>query len=182
MKKTINITLMGICIALNILGSFIAVTLKLPIYMDSIGTILVAGLLGPKLAVVTGLCGSIISGLTFDVYSLYFAPVQITTGYLAGIMFQKQFLKGKKLLFGVAVFAVPTSIISAIIAAYVFGGVTSAGSSYIVQILSTFNVPMVVGVFVTQIITDYSDKLIAVLLVNLIIKNMPKNIKSKICS
>ncbi len=173
-----NLTLMGMGIALNVVGAFVALTLRLPIYMDSIGTILIACLLGPKYAVITGLCGSVVSGMTFDIYSLYFAPVQITTGYIAGIMYQKGFLKGAKTPLGVLIFTIPTSIISAIIAAYLFGGITSSGSSYIVQVINILGVPEVVSVFITQVFTDYLDKFIAVILVGIIIKTLPKNIKS----
>ncbi len=180
MNKKINIrnlTLVSMGIALNVIGALVALGLRLPIYLDSIGTILIACLLGPKYAVMTGVCGSLVSGITFDPYSIYFAPVQISTGLLAGIMYNKGFLKGKKTPLGVFIFTLPTSIISACIAAFLFGGVTSSGSSYIVQILSHFNVPMVVGVFATQVITDYADKFIAVIIVTLVVSAMPKNYK-----
>ncbi|WP_434796523.1 ECF transporter S component [Terrisporobacter vanillatitrophus] len=175
--NTRNLTLMAMGISLNIIGALIALTLRLPIYLDSIGTILVACLLGPKFAVMTGVCGSLISGMTFDSYSLYFAPVQISTGLLAGLMYEKGFLSGKKTPFGVFIFTLPTSIISAVIAAFLFGGVTSSGSSYIVQILSHFNVPMIVSVFITQVCTDYADKFLAVVLVALGIAALPKSYK-----
>ena len=180
MNKKINIrnlTLVSMGIALNVIGVLVALGLRLPIYLDSIGTILIACLIGPKYAVMTGVCGSLVSGITFDPYSIYFAPVQISTGLLAGIMYNKGFLKGKKTPLGVFIFTLPTSIISACIAAFLFGGVTSSGSSYIVQILSHFNVPMVVGVFATQVITDYADKFIAVIIVTLVVSAMPKNYK-----
>ena len=175
--NTRNLTLVSMAIALNVIGALVALGLRLPIYLDSIGTILIACLIGPKYAVMTGVCGSLVSGITFDPYSIYFAPVQISTGLLAGIMYNKGFLKGKKTPLGVFIFTLPTSIISACIAAFLFGGVTSSGSSYIVQILSHFNVPMVVGVFATQVITDYADKFIAVIIVTLVVSAMPKNYK-----
>ena len=180
MNKKINIrnlTLVSMAIALNVIGALVALGLRLPIYLDSIGTILIACLISPKYAVMTGVCGSLVSGITFDPYSIYFAPVQMSTGLLAGIMYNKGFLKGKKTPLGVFIFTLPTSIISACIAAFLFGGVTSSGSSYIVQILSHFNVPMVVGVFVTQVITDYADKFVAVIIVALVVSAMPKNYK-----
>lgn len=180
MKKTMDIrklTLIGLGISLNIIGAFIALTLKLPIYLDSIGTILIACLLGPKYAVITGLCGSLVSGFTFDIYSIYFAPVQITTGLIAGIMYNKGFLNGKKTPLGVFIFTLPTSIISAMIAAFLFGGITSSGSSYIVQILKTMGVSDVVSVFITQILTDYTDKFIGVVLVGYAVKSIPKSIR-----
>ena len=172
-----SLTLVGMGIALNVIGAFIALTLRLPIYLDSIGTILIASLLGPKFAVMTGVCGSLVSGMIFDPYSIYFAPVQISTGLLAGIMYNKGFLDGKKTPLGVLIFTIPTSIISAIIAAFLFGGVTSSGSSYIVQILNHFDVPMVVSVFITQVCTDYADKFIAVILVSLAVSALPYNYK-----
>lgn len=183
MNKTVNVrnlTLVGMGIALNIVGAFIALNLRLPIYLDSIGTIFIACLLGPKYAVLTGVGGSLVSGMTFDIYSLYFAPVQISTGLLAGIMYNKGFLKGSKTPLGVFLFTLPTSIISAVIAAFLFGGVTSSGSSYIVQILSHFNVPMVVSVFITQLFTDYADKFLAVILVSLVVVALPKNFTKEV--
>ena len=175
--NTRNITLVAMGIALNIIGALVALTLRLPIYLDSIGTILVACLLGPKFAVMTGVCGSLVSGMTFDPYSLYFAPVQISTGLLAGLMYEKGFLKGAKTPLGVFIFTLPTSIISATIAAYLFGGVTSSGSSYIVQVLNHFNIPMVVSVFITQVFTDYADKFLGVILVGLSVAALPRNYK-----
>lgn len=180
MNKSMNtrtVTLMAMGISLNIIGALIALTLRLPIYLDSIGTILVACLLGPKFAVMTGVSGSLISGITFDPYSLYFAPVQISTGFIAGLMYEKGFLRGNKKPLGVFIFTLPTSIISAVISTLLFGGVTSSGSSYIVQILSHFNVPMVVSVFITQIFTDYADKFLAVALVGLVVASLPTNYK-----
>ena len=182
MNKSMNIrnlTLVAMGISLNVIGALIALTLRLPIYLDSIGTILIACLLGSKYAVMTGVCGSLVSGFTFDPYSIYFAPVQLSTGLLAGLMYNKGFLKGKKTPLGVFVFSLPTSIISACIAAFLFGGVTSSGS-YIVQILSHFNVPMVVSVFVTQVCTDYADKFLAVSLVALGVAVLPKSYKLSI--
>lgn len=177
-----KLTLISLGIALNIVGAFIALNLRLPIYLDSIGTIMIAALLGPKYAVITGVCGSLVSGMTFDIYSLYFAPVQISTGLLAGVMFNKDFLSGIKTPFGVLVVALPTSIIGSIIAAYLFGGVTSSGSSYIVQILKTIGVGDVISVFITQFFTDYIDKFIGVVLVSLSVNAIPKNIRVSIKS
>ncbi|SCI16670.1 MULTISPECIES: ECF transporter S component [unclassified Romboutsia] len=174
-----NIALVGLGISINVVGAFIALSLKLPIYLDSIGTILIAAILGPKYAVISGFLGSIVSGMTFDIYSLYFAPVQISTGLLAGIMFKKGMLEGKKTPIGTFIFVLPTSIISAMVAAVVFGGVTSSGSAYIVQVLEVLSVGnLFSNIFLTQIVTDYIDKLLGVILVNLAMNVMPKSLKT----
>lgn len=178
--STNQVTIIALGVALNVIGAFIALTLRLPIYLDSIGTILIACILGPRYAVLTGVLGSLASGVTFDIYSLFFMPVQISTGLISGLMFKKDFLKGEKMFTGVMAFSVPTSILSAIIAAFVFGGVTSSGSSYIVQMLSVFGINKVVGVFLTQVLTDYADKFIAVLIVNYAVSLVPSNIINKL--
>ena len=70
-------TILALCIALNIVGSNIALLLKLPIYLDTIGTILAASLAGPVGGVTVGALTSIIVGLTTDLFSLYYLPVQL---------------------------------------------------------------------------------------------------------
>ena len=66
---------MSIAVVINIVGAFIATTLKLPIFIDTIGTFLSAFLFGPVGGMLTGMVTSLINGLTFDPYSLYFIPV-----------------------------------------------------------------------------------------------------------
>ena len=41
-----------------------------------------------------------------------------------------------------------------------------------------FNVPVVVGVFVTQVFTDYADKIWAFVLFNIRVSSMPKALKT----
>ena len=64
-SKSLKLTIMGIGIALNIIGAFIALNLRLPIYLDSIGTIMVGFVLGPVYGMATGVLGSVVSGITY---------------------------------------------------------------------------------------------------------------------
>jgi len=167
-------------IVLNIVGAFIALNLRLPIYMDSIGTIMVSALLGPGYGITTGLLGSIISGITFDIYSLWYAPVQILTGLMAGILFKSTWLKGIKTPVGAVFLSFPTSIASAIITAFIFGGITSSASSYIVQMLSKLGVGLTLSCFLVQMMTDYADKFIGAVIVMGVLAAMPKALRIKI--
>lgn len=182
MKKTSTqkITLVGLCVALNIIGAFIALMTRIPLLFDSIGTIMVSALLGPVYGIATGLTSSIISGVTYDVYALYFAPVQIAVGLLAAILYKKGLMKGKKSFIGVFLLSTVSAFMGAVIAAYVFGGVTSSGSSYIVQVLSSIGVNKVVSVFITQFLMDYADRFISVMIVNSVIVQIPQYFKQKL--
>ncbi len=45
---------MALCIALNVVGANIALMLKLPLYLDSMGTVLAAAVFGPVGGLLTG--------------------------------------------------------------------------------------------------------------------------------
>ena len=138
--------------------------------MDSIGTILVAGLLGPKYAMLTGVLGSLTSGLTFDVYSLYYAPVQLLTGFFAGMLYHTKWLSGKRIFIGNILVGIPTSLASAYITALLFNGITSGSSSAIVLILNKAGLNLVLSILLVQVFTDYTDKLLAIIFTKIVIE------------
>ena len=85
------IVLMPVAIAINIvLGATVQQGLKLPIYLDSIGTILVGVLAGPLAGALTGVLGNLIWGylLPSPIGSTTIGPFAITAGVvglLAGL-------------------------------------------------------------------------------------------------
>ncbi|GAA0115214.1 ECF transporter S component [Clostridium senegalense] len=176
-SDTFKIAIIGVAIALNIVGAFVAFNLKLPIYLDSIGTVFISFLLGPYLGIITGFFSSVVSGLTFDIYSLWFSPVQIFTGLILGVMFKKNLLEGWKILFSVFFATIFISSVGAILTAFIFGGFTSSGSSYIIILLRKLGLGSILSAFLVQFITDYFDKLIAVLFVNKVVKLLKYNKK-----
>lgn len=145
-------------IAINIVCPFIAMNLRLPIYMDSVGTILVTRMMGPFYGIIAGIGGSVISGVTFDIYSLYYFPVQIFTACMTAYALSKGWLKGKKLILGGIFISLPTAVVSAVITAFVFGGITASGSSYLVVLLHGAGVNLTVSCFIVQLLTEYADK------------------------
>ena len=181
-NKTQKITIAALAAAINIVGANIALVLKLPIYLDAIGTVFSAALLGPVYGMATGIIATGINQIT-DPFAIWFMPSNLITAVMAGVIFKK-FYKSYKFspkLFVIAfIVAIPGTIISSITAAYLFGGVTSSGSSIIVQILSKMGVGMVPSVFITQVFTDYFDRLLALSLTLLIIKVLPSSLVRKV--
>lgn len=182
MKQTnvLKISVTALCIALNIVGGYIALCLKLPVYLDSIGTILAGGLLGPLYGAAAGLGSGLISGIIADVYSFYYIPVAVITGLLSGLLFKKSLFKGPKMLLGTAALTVPGTIVSASITAFLFGGITSSGSSLLVQLFRHLGFSLVASSFAVQIITDYADRLISCALVLVLMACMSKQMKMKL--
>jgi len=88
---TRTFVLMPVAIALNIvLGTSVAYALKIPIYLDSIGTILVGVLCGPIAGAVTGALGNVLWSYVIPPPFQYppaaaFAVVAAVIGLLAGL-------------------------------------------------------------------------------------------------
>ncbi|MGM0308945.1 energy-coupling factor transport system substrate-specific component [Enterococcus sp. AZ045] len=178
------ITIMALSIGINFLGGTIALWLRLPIYLDSIGTIFAGALLGPIPGILTGLSSSLLSGVTMDMFSLYYSPIQIITGLLAGLILpqklQAQGLKSKLSLFAwTFVLSAPGTILSSIITIQLFGGITSSGSSTMVQLLYGLGLNQAVSVTIVQAATDYLDRLLSVLVVSLVVLKLPNQVVAK---
>lgn len=179
-KNNKKIIFMGLAIAINLVGGFIALTLKLPIYIDTIGTILVSILFGPISGAMVGGLSSIFNAVTFDPISFYFMPVQIIVGLSTGMFFKEQKFKGVKSIISIIVVTVLGSAAAAVIASFVFEGVTSSGSSILVAILKNSGMSIITSVFSTQIFTDLLDKAVSFGVVFTIIKMLPVNVKNMV--
>jgi hypothetical protein len=96
---TRTLMLMPIAIALNIiLGQTVTAALKVPIYLDSIGTILVGVLAGPLAGAATGLLANVLWAYVIPPPFQYppaaaFAVVAAVIGLLAGVAGQRGFLR-----------------------------------------------------------------------------------------
>ena len=80
---------MPVAIAINIAVGSIAVALRLPIYLDSIGTVLVGALAGPWAGALTGLLSNLIWSILpvpggAGPTTAFFAPVAGVIGLMAG--------------------------------------------------------------------------------------------------
>jgi energy-coupling factor transport system substrate-specific component len=98
---TRTIVLIPIAIAINIvLGQTVGSVLKIPIYLDSIGTILVGVLAGPIPGLVTGLLANLIWTYVLppplqSAYAAPFAIVAAEIGFLSGVFGQIGFFRSR---------------------------------------------------------------------------------------
>ena len=178
--STKKITILALCVAMNMVGSWIGLMIKLPVYLDSIGTVMAGFAFGPVFGILAGLITALVNTIS-DPVALYFMPTQIIVGFTAGYF---KFLKRDDFLskfYLAPAMSIPAAISSALIATYLFGTVTTAGSSYIVQALrALMDISDFVIVLGVQIITDYLDKLLSIILVSKIYNmNAFKNILNK---
>lgn len=179
MLTTAQLCLLAIAVCLNVLGSQIALMLRLPIYMDSIGSVLAGMLMGPLWGMVPSLLSSILTGVTTDVYALYFAPSGMLVGMITGILVRTQLMKKLPKLLSAFLIATPGIIYSAVICAILFDGVTSSGSMYLVQILAKTPLGMTGSVFAVQFLTEYMDRFFGLCMVIYLLNRLPANMRQK---
>lgn len=174
MKRTgtFTLTFIAICIALNFIGANIALFLRLPIYLDTIGSLLASIVLGPWLGILTAILSALLSWATTDIFALFFSPVALLLVLLVGY-----FIRGneplKTLWWKVIPISLAGTILSSIITVVLFHGITSSGSSIFVQVLHGLGLNMVTASVLVQAVTDYVDRLVSLLIVLLCLKRIP---------
>lgn len=179
--STNKLCLLALCSVINLIGGHIALLFRLPVYLDSLGTVFAAALMGPLSGMIPGIISNLIGGVTTDIYALYYLPVQMITGGIAGLLFQKiSFHERKrliKILLGAGIVSIPGTVISSSITAIVFGGITSSGSTLLVQLLHHLGLGLTVSVCIVQGLTDYADRAIVLALTVALLAVVPSSIK-----
>lgn len=87
--STATLTLMAVSIAINIAVGALIYALRLPIYLDSIGTVLVGALAGPWAGALTGILANLVWSILpvpggAGPTAAFFAPVAAVIGLMAG--------------------------------------------------------------------------------------------------
>lgn len=158
------ISFISIAIAINLVGANLALFLRLPIYLDTIGTLLIAVILGPWYAASTAFLSALINWMTTDTFSLYYSPVAIVVAIITGILIKRN-CKPSSLLWKSLIISLPGTIIASVITVILFKGITSSGSSIIAQFLHGIGLDMTSSLILVQVGTDYMDRLISLILV-----------------
>ncbi len=172
---TTTLVLIPVAIGINIAVGQIIYALKIPLYLDSIGTVLVGVLAGPWAGALTGLLSNLIWGLTgLNVTYAPFAAVAAVIGLLAGLFSEGGLLRAwwKVLLAGILTGLI-AAIISAPISAYVYGGVTGSGTDVVTAIFRGMGLGILPASFAQGVSSDPLDKAVSFLIVWLIVRALP---------
>ena len=168
--------MIAFAICINFVGGQIDLFLKLPIYLDSIGTVFVAAVLGPFYGMLPNLLSGLLMGMTVDIYSLYYAPVGILLGFVTGLVYRKFQPKKWQIFPAALVITLPSTIISSCITAFLFGGITSSGSTVMVQLFHHLGLNLTVSVFCVQLVTDFIDRTVMLALSLTVLHVLPVSV------
>ena len=178
--STLTLALIAVAIVLNIVLGQVVSLLKLPIFLDSLGTILVALLAGPWAAGLTGLLTNLIWGLISDPVAAAFAPVAMVIGIVAGLCAKYGlFRKWWQAIISGVIIAVTLSIIAIPIRVFMFGGVTGSGADFITAYLLATGRDLFSAVIITVIGDNIIDKVVTALLAWAIVKGLPRRFTAR---
>ncbi|MGN6403705.1 ECF transporter S component [Sinomonas sp.] len=157
---TTTLALIPVALVLNIvLGQFVGTTL-VPIYLDSIGTVLVGFLAGPAAGAATGLLSTLVWSF-FNPTVLPFAAGAAAIGALAGLTARMGLVRRFYVL---PLAGIVTGFIAALIAApvavAVFGGTATGATGVVIAVFRAAGDSLAESVTKGAIISDLSDKLV----------------------
>ncbi|WP_281532761.1 CD3073 family putative ECF transporter S component [Anaerocolumna aminovalerica] len=181
MKRNSPVYLMTFCsvaIAANIVLGIITSLLKLPFYLDTLGTILTAVLVGPFPGAVVGALTNVITGFIYSMRDIPFALVSIAVALITGFI-------AKKFKFNV-ITAIITGLILSVVAPLIgtpigialYGGLTGTVSDVLVMALKNAGASLFTASFVTKIGNNLIDKVGTCLIAYLLIISLPAGMKS----
>lgn len=180
LKSNYALTLIPICIAINVIGGVIANQLKLPVFLDSIGTCLSGVILGPLLGATTGFMTQLVVALiNGEVLVIAFGLVQIGVGLTAGLFAKYgKFQNWFHVIIASIVAAFVASLIAAPVATFLFGGVHGQGVDFIVAGLMASGKDVFSSAFLARIPANLFDKGMALVISFIILQRLPENMKN----
>lgn len=172
--------LIPVGIAVNVVGGQLALLLKLPIWLDGIGTILIGGICGLAPGLIVAAITQLINAISLPTV----LPYMIVGFAMAamGTYFSKKgfFLSFKKsVLLGILV-AVVTTVMSVPMDIILFGGFMGDGNSILAAGLMTLGLSIPSAVAISSFAFGLVDKTLSVLVCYFIIKSMSLRFLAKL--
>jgi energy-coupling factor transport system substrate-specific component len=174
---TTSVVLLPVALALNIAIGQLAGSLGLPLYLDAIGTVLVAVLAGPSAGAATGALSNIV-WMLINPTVLPFAAGSALIGLLAGCaarygLFRRFYLVPVAgLLVGVV-----AGVVAAPIATFVFGGTSGIGTGAIVSAFRAMGDTLLAATTKQGLLSDPLDKAVVFTVVAFLVYALPARIR-----
>jgi len=177
----LNVSMITIGIVLNIaLGSIVSFA-KLPVFVDSVGTIFITLLLGWRAGALVGVASFLLMSVLINPVYVYFIGTQIVIAayiHLAAGRLKLISNIWSLLLVGIGL-GVTAAIVSAPVIVYVFGGVAGSGRDLITAVLMNSGTQVVKAVLLSGAASEPIDKTLQLFLACMLLRNAPEIVLSR---
>ena len=166
LKKNYEICLFIIgCILINYIGRVLTTFFVLPVWLDSVGTVFAAYVLGPVCGAIVGATGNILYGLHVRTV-LFYGLVNIVVGVTVGICSKKGFLQN---IFGMLSTAFLVAVFSTVISTplnhiLAEGSTGNVWGDGVAELLQEMGCNRTLSRIVGEFYLDFLDRLITMLL------------------
>ena len=170
-----------LALMLNLIPSKTALALKLPVFLDCIGTVAVAMLGGNLPAVIVGFCVNALNGIS-DMATFYYGVISILIGCMAAIFQRNGFFKHiGGIIVTILVFAVLGGGLGSVLTYFLYGYDFGEGISapFSLAIYEYLGFSKFASQLLADIIIDILDKTIVVVCSIFIFRLIPEDWKEK---
>ena len=192
MLTTPRLIAIALCAALNFSLGSIVYLIKLPIYLDSVGTILCALLITDdrKAAFVSaslaGIVGVLLTGLLFNPFLPWFVMTVVAIAAVSAFLITRSAatfrarpmptapFAGRVLICGI-ITGLVAAVVSAPVVAWLFGGVTGSGTTFIVALFLKAGQQLMSAALLSGLAAEPIDKTLQVLLAALLYRATPSD-------
>lgn len=176
-SKYYNLAICSIAIAINIVLGNIVAAFQVPfLFMDAIGTLFIALILGPIPALIVGALTNLVAPMLMGNFA--FSPflfVSAAVGLVAGIMFKKlKFKPSSMVIVGITV-AFVAAFIGSGIKLIVFGGYSGEILDAVFAILTSNGISDFVATFIPRFLYNIVDKVLSCYIVYLLYTKLVKS-------
>ena len=149
--RMLALTFIPLAIAINVGIGAIVKALNLPLYVDSIGTILATLLLGWRMGAIVGVLGFVITSVFINPFAIYFVGTQIVIALFTHIVGKRGWFKNIliTIVSGVGL-GIIAAFVSAPVIILVFQGATGNGASLLTSFFAKMGNQIVNSVFIKK--------------------------------
>ena len=180
LRNTYIAIMIPLGVAIILVGGQVASKLALPLYMDSIGTAIVAAVMGPWVGAVSGVLYNVISALiSGNMLSVMFGLCNIATAFIIGFMAKSgKFTTWVHAVVATILVALANAIMGAPIAVVVYGGIQGGGVDLVVAGFLAAGQDILSAAFLARVPINLVDKGIACFVAWLILMRLPENMRT----
>jgi len=172
---SVGLVLILASLGLNFAGHAIVVAFHLPLFLDSIGTVLAGVVAGPWVGGSVGFISNLVSSNTIDPVSAPYGIVSFAVGFAAGL---SRYLNWHKRLSGWIALWLVCSVISAVVSTplnfLISGGRSNVGFGDAIYAALNGHLPRILAAFIGEAAVDLPDKLVTIVAALLVAQGLPE--------
>lgn len=171
----------SLCIALNLgLGALVSY-LKLPIFLDTLGTMLCTILTGIGGGLIVGIVTIVFAALIYSPTIVGYVITAITIVLITHYLNRHGFFQNPwKVIISGLIIGISAAIVSAPITTFIWGGISLTGQDFVTAFIKATGQQLLKSVVLAGLSTDTVDKIISCIVVFYLLKNIPDSFKKSI--